>query len=320
MLGNASGFAAGNIGFADGVEQRRLAMIDVAHDGDHRGTWNLVLVGVCLREDVFDGFVGHLVLKGDDLGVGSELAGDILDEFAIERLIHGDEDATQQQHGDEILAAHSEFLGKILDADALRHRDGAGDGQRLSGNLGSAEARWRSEALHRAFLGLGILLAATACVATCGTLRTRRFARRRHQAWSSSGSGTLAKAGARPHAWALAEAGTCTGCSAGRRAARGVHGTACAGGSRSSAGCSTHAGALAGASAGTAIENGPTALNPSGTGYALRRDWNRRGRRGGWCGIDRTRAGLRHDHATRRGSGFYRDRGGWRGSELLNWR
>jgi hypothetical protein len=149
-----------------------------------------------------------------------------------------------------------------------------------------------------------------------GTLRARRFAWRRHKARSSAGSGTLAKSGARTHAGALAESRTCTGCSACRRAARRVHGTACAGGSHRSAGGSTHAGTLAwtaGASAGTAIENGTPALN-AGSACALRRDWNRRGRRGGWRGVDRTRAGLRHDHAARSRSSFYRGRGNRNGS------
>ena len=36
VLRDAAGFALGDLRFADGVEQRRLAVIDVAHDGDDR--------------------------------------------------------------------------------------------------------------------------------------------------------------------------------------------------------------------------------------------------------------------------------------------
>ena len=36
MLGDAASLAGDDIGVADGVEQRGLAVIDVAHDGDHR--------------------------------------------------------------------------------------------------------------------------------------------------------------------------------------------------------------------------------------------------------------------------------------------
>ena len=38
VLGDAAGLAGDHIGLADGVEQRRLAVVDVAHDGDHRRT------------------------------------------------------------------------------------------------------------------------------------------------------------------------------------------------------------------------------------------------------------------------------------------
>ena len=36
MLGDAAGFAGGHLGLADGVEQRGLAVVDMAHDGDDR--------------------------------------------------------------------------------------------------------------------------------------------------------------------------------------------------------------------------------------------------------------------------------------------
>ena len=38
MLGDAAGLAGRDFGLADGVEQRRLAVVDVAHDGDDRCT------------------------------------------------------------------------------------------------------------------------------------------------------------------------------------------------------------------------------------------------------------------------------------------
>ena len=37
MLGDAAGFAGHHIGLAQGVEQRGLAVIDMAHHRDHRG-------------------------------------------------------------------------------------------------------------------------------------------------------------------------------------------------------------------------------------------------------------------------------------------
>ena len=43
VLGDAAGLARGHVRLADGVEQRRLAVVDVAHDRDHRRTRTLVL-------------------------------------------------------------------------------------------------------------------------------------------------------------------------------------------------------------------------------------------------------------------------------------
>ncbi len=129
-------------------------MIDVAHDRDHRRPRDFELIGIRLLEQVFDGFVGHLVFEADDLGVGAELAGDVLHQFRIERLIDRDENAAHQQSCDQIFAAHFELLGEILDADAFGHRDGAGDRHRLAGHLQAAKTWWRLEALHRAFFAL----------------------------------------------------------------------------------------------------------------------------------------------------------------------
>ena len=38
MLGNAASLRVGHMGAADGVEQRRLAVVHVSHDGHHRGS------------------------------------------------------------------------------------------------------------------------------------------------------------------------------------------------------------------------------------------------------------------------------------------
>ncbi len=43
VLRDAAGLARGDVGLADGVEQRRLAVVDVAHDGDHRRARHQIL-------------------------------------------------------------------------------------------------------------------------------------------------------------------------------------------------------------------------------------------------------------------------------------
>jgi hypothetical protein len=115
---------AGDVGGADGVEQRGLAVVDVAHDGDDRRADDLDHAGGVF-EEAFDGLVFELLFDGDDGGVGAELARDILDELAFERLVDGDEDALHQQGGDEVLAADVELFGEILDRDAFGDGDGA---------------------------------------------------------------------------------------------------------------------------------------------------------------------------------------------------
>ena len=183
VLGDAARFAGCYVGFADGVEQRGLAVIDVAHDGDDRGTRNFELAGVLGFENFFDGLVGEFFFVADDGGAGAELGGHILDHLGVERLVDGDEDAAHEQGGDEVLGADFELLGQVLDADAFGHGDFAGDGQRLIAEMCGPAKTWRRhKALHWAFLGLGILLAPPRPARCWGALRARRFAGR----WSAA--------------------------------------------------------------------------------------------------------------------------------------
>ena len=68
VLGDAAGFACRHVGFANGVEQRGLAVIDVAHDGDDGRARNFELAGVLGFENFFDGLVGDLFFVADDGG------------------------------------------------------------------------------------------------------------------------------------------------------------------------------------------------------------------------------------------------------------
>ena len=301
VLRDATGLAGGDVGFADRIQQRGLAVIDVTHDSDDRWTHDFDLADVLLSEQRFERFVRHLVFEADDAGVGAELTRHILHQLSIERLVHGDEDTAHQERRDEILAADSELFRQVLDADALGHRDGAGDGQRLLRNLRSAETRWRRKALHRAFLGLRVLLASTAAWRTARTLRARRLARRRHQATGTgTHAGTLAEA--RTTTWATrtrAKARTATRCAAWRRA-RGMHRPATR---RKTWSAGRSAGTLRIAARATrTLEDRTSTLN----------DTTGAGRRSGPLGrsgarrrrtVDGPWTGLRHDHTLDRCSG-----------------
>src|SRR6202789_2615635 len=276
-------------------------MIDVAHHCDYGRTRHFDLANVLGSEKRFERLVRHLVFEADDDGVGPNLARHILHQLAVERLVHSDKDSAHQQGRNQVLAAHSELLREVLHADALGHRDGAGDGQRLLRNLRSTETRWRSKALHRAFFGLRVLLASTAAWRTTRTLGTRRLTRRRIKSTASArrATGTGTKAGTATRTTrALAEAGTATRRAA-RRGAGGMHGTAPCRKARSACGGAGTRRIAAGAAGTTGtLEDGTATLDNARTGTwsgrrtgTLRHDWARRR-----CTVDGPRAGLRHDH------------------------
>ena len=62
-LGDAAGLACGNVGLADGVQNTGLAVVNVAHDADHRGTLHQILLRILFlgEQALFDGHM-HLVL------------------------------------------------------------------------------------------------------------------------------------------------------------------------------------------------------------------------------------------------------------------
>ena len=111
----------GDLGLADRVEQRGLAVVDVAHDRDHRRAVDQVLVGVGeLR------FLGLLVGGADDLDLAVVLVGDRPDRLVGERL-------GERRH----LAHHHEFFDHLGrgEADRLAQLTHGGAGVDL-GRLG----------------------------------------------------------------------------------------------------------------------------------------------------------------------------------------
>ena len=122
VLGDAAGLAGHDIGVADGVEQRCLAVVDMAHDGDHRrARLELRLVGRRGEQTLDDiGFgnavhgVAH-VLCNELGGVGIENVGS-LDQLA---LFH--------EQLDDIHGTLGHAVGELLDADRLGNRHVARD-------------------------------------------------------------------------------------------------------------------------------------------------------------------------------------------------
>ena len=116
-LRNAARLAGSNAGVTDGVEQRRLAVVDVTHDGDDRGA-RLEVGGIVVERE------GVLLLGGDDLDLTAQVVGNELDEVVGHGLRHGERRTQQEQALDDVVGRNVERLGKLLDGNALGDLDG----------------------------------------------------------------------------------------------------------------------------------------------------------------------------------------------------
>ena len=117
VLGDAAGLAAPNVGVADGVEQAGLAVVDVAHDGDH-GRTGLEVLGIVVEAE------GVLLLGGNDANLAAHVVGDELDQVIAHGLRHGKRGAQQEQALDDVVSGNVEGLGELGHGDALGNFDG----------------------------------------------------------------------------------------------------------------------------------------------------------------------------------------------------
>ena len=152
VLGDAAGLAGDDVGLADGVEQRRLAVVDVAHDRDHRRALDEVLGGV-----VELGLVVDLVRGVDDLDLLVELVGEDLDRVVGERLGEGGHLPQLHQLLDDLGDRDGEVLGDVLDRRAGVDLDRVGLEARLvlRDRLDVGATAPAAAAARRAALGAG---------------------------------------------------------------------------------------------------------------------------------------------------------------------
>ncbi len=132
MLRDAAGFARDNIGLAQRVQQRCLAVIDVAHDGDHRRAR--------LQRDVH--IFGALqtfkhVGFGDALDGVAVFGSDEFGRVGVDHIVDLRHDAVLHQHFDDVDGSARHAIGEFGDGDRLgdRHfaRTGGSGGLLLSG-------------------------------------------------------------------------------------------------------------------------------------------------------------------------------------------
>ena len=103
VLGDAAGLAGDDVGGADLVEQRGLAVVDVAHDGDDRRRGRLHL-GVLVVVVVEEGLELHLLLltRLDEQDVGADLEGEELHLLVGQRHGGGDHLALLEQEAHDV--------------------------------------------------------------------------------------------------------------------------------------------------------------------------------------------------------------------------
>ena len=114
MLRDAAGFAAGDIGLAQRVEQRGLAVVDMAHDGDHRRA-RLERLGQVLLAAQPDLDIG----LGDAPQAVSELGDDQLGGVGVDDLVDRRHHAHAHQRFDDVGGAFGHAVGQFLDGDRL---------------------------------------------------------------------------------------------------------------------------------------------------------------------------------------------------------
>ena len=148
MLGDAAGLAGHDARVADGVQKRRLAVVDVAHDGDHGRAGLEVLVLVVVHHRI-------LLLRRHDAHLAAHVVGDELDQLVAHGLRQGEHLAQHEQALDDVVGLHAQDLGEF------RHRGSLGDlHDGIVEHQRGIEALLDGLQLHAlAVLGLALLLA-----------------------------------------------------------------------------------------------------------------------------------------------------------------
>ena len=123
VLGDPAGLARDDVGLADAVEERRLAVVDVTHHGDdrRRGSRSAVVV-VVLAEHRLQLELG-LLAGLDEQDLGAERLADELDHLVGQRLRAGDHLARVEEQPHEVGGVAVQPGRELLDRDAARHDD-----------------------------------------------------------------------------------------------------------------------------------------------------------------------------------------------------
>jgi hypothetical protein len=125
VLRDAARLALGDLGHPNRVEQRRLAVIDVAHDRDDRRALHQIS-----RVDLTGLHLGELFLEAANQHLCAEAARDHRCRLAIERGVDGHHHPAIHQLLEDVLCLDLQLVRQVLDGHAFGQGDELGDGRR----------------------------------------------------------------------------------------------------------------------------------------------------------------------------------------------
>src|SRR6185437_5645770 len=151
VLGDAARFAGGDLGAADVVEQRGLAVIDVTHDRHHRRAGDLLALQLGALGMRCQGVLGVVLV------VGHRRMTEFLDHqhggVMIDGLVDGRHHAHLEQRLDHFRTLHRHLLRQVGDDVGLTHHDftyhrrrGSREAMRAGGNAGATAREYLAPA------------------------------------------------------------------------------------------------------------------------------------------------------------------------------
>ncbi len=182
MLGNAASLVLGDGGFADAVQQRGFAVVNMPHESHHRRTGRHIFRKVLLgfvrlrcRHRMRFGFT--LVFKGETVFFRH-----LLRSLDVQLFVDGRQNVHQHQFGNQLVGLHAEQTGEIPDHDrsAHRHHAAAGSrrGRRQRGPRGNSPFGRRPLGGRRCFLRRALRRSRGFCRRRSGSLWRRGRGRR----------------------------------------------------------------------------------------------------------------------------------------------
>ena len=130
VLGYASGFAGGDFGFANGVEQAGLAVVDVTHDCNDRRPRQEIFLLLFLGD-----FLDDFLFEGNDSHNTAESFGQAGCRAHVQSLIDRGKNSAVEQFLQDVLGAHVQLFREVADGNAFGDGDVARRTRRLRDRL-----------------------------------------------------------------------------------------------------------------------------------------------------------------------------------------